>query len=431
MRWPLYLAAAVLACASFRSAPAQEAGKKGKSPEAAQKKEEFDAHAPTIRYHFKDPDMDWTFGFMLGTCSNGGMEIGEAMYTVSQIKEGDAASWQAEWIKMGDRLAARAEQTLANGHMVSACRQLQRASYYYRTGIVSMMPDDPRVKGLAKRSRSLMKKAGELMEPPLEYFEVPFEGTVLPGYFRRADRAGSRRPTFLMIGGGETFMEDLWFHTGPQAHQRGYNFVCMDLPGQGMLPWEGKFFRAAMNVPISAVIDHVLKRPEVDPERLVAFGISGGGGFAPQTAMNDSRIKAVGMNAVVVDAEQLFANIAVARTTAKDLEGFTSFHRNVVKLVAYRWGVSMDNIPGLVAANKGFTFDPAKVKCPMLLLAGAGEYADKEAQRQHQVCREKMANPKSTFILTTFDSGASTHCLGENRSLMGEIVFDWMDEVLK
>jgi pimeloyl-ACP methyl ester carboxylesterase len=404
---------------------------KTESVQGAERKQEFDAHDPTVRYHFKDNDMDWTFGFLLGNTSNHGMEIGEAYYTASQIKDGDAASWQAEWIKTAERLAARAGKALADGHKISAGRQMQRASYYYRAAIISMLPDDPRLKDVAKRSRSLLRKAGELMEPPLEYFEVPFEGTVLPGYFRKADKGGAPRPTLFMIGGGETFAEDLWFHIAPQTFERGYNFIAVDLPGQGLLPWEGKFFRPAMHVPISAVIDYALKRPEVDPQRLVAYGISGGGGFAPQTAMLDPRIKAVAVTAAVVDAERLFATMPVATTTPQVLDTFSSFHRNVVKLVAYRWGVPMDNIPELVTANKGFTFDPAKVICPMLLLVGAGEYADREVQRQQQETMDKLPNPKSKLVITGFEDGASSHCIGENRSLMGEILFDWFDDVVK
>jgi hypothetical protein len=399
--------------------------------QSTEQKSEFDAHDPTVRYHFKDKDMDWTFGFLLGNTSNHGVEIGEAYYTASQIKEGDAASWQAEWIKTADRLAARAEQALAAGHKISAGRQMQRASYYYRAGIISMMPDDPRVKDVAKRSRSLLRKAGEMMDPPLEYFEVPFEGTVIPGYFRKADKGGAPRPTLFMIGGGETFAEDLWFHIAPQTFERGYNFIAVDLPGQGLLPWEGKFFRPAMHVPISAVIGYALKRPEVDPKRLAAYGISGGGGFAPQAAMHDPRIKAMAATAAVVDAERLFATMPVATTTSKILETFSSFHRNVVKLVAYRWGVPMDNIPGLVAANQGFTFDPTRVSCPMLLLVGAGEYADKEVQRQQKETMDKLPNPRSKLVVTAFEEGASSHCIGENRSLMGEILFDWLDEVFE
>jgi pimeloyl-ACP methyl ester carboxylesterase len=186
-----------------------------------------------------------------------------------------------------------------------------------------------------------------------------------------------------------------------------------------------------MHVPISAVIDAAFKRSEVEPNRFAVYGISGGGGFAPQAAMNDPRIKAVAVTAAVVDAERLFSTMPVATTTPDVLEGFASFHRNDEKLVAFRWGVEMDNIPGLVAANKGFTFDPAKVTVPTLLLVGAGEYADKEVQRQQQECMAKLPNPKSRLIVTGFEDGASSHCLGENRSLMGEMLFDWLDDAFK
>ena len=87
-----------------------------------------------------------------------------------------------------------------------------------------------------------------------------------------------------MIGGGETFAEDLFFYIAPQAYERGYNFMTVDLPGQGLLPLEGKTFRPDMQVPLKAVVDYALGRPEVDPQRLAVYGYSGGGGFAPQAA---------------------------------------------------------------------------------------------------------------------------------------------------
>ena len=394
--------------------------------------EAFDAHAPTIRYHFADSDMDFNFGFILGTTSNHGCEIGEAFYVAGQIKDGDASSWQAEWGKMADRLKARADAALLAGHKSSACRELQRASYYYRAGIVSMLSEDKqRISEAAAKSRNCLVRAGELMDPPLEYIEVPFEGKVLPGFFRRGIEGVTPNKTLVMIGGGETFAEDLWFHIGPQAFERGYNFITVDLPGQGLLPWQGRIFRADMNRPISAVIDYALRRPEVDAERLAVYGISGGGGFVPQAAMHDDRIKAVAVTAAVVDAKQLFSTMPVATTTPEVMKTFSSFHRNVVKAVAYRWGVKGDDIPGLVAANEGFSFDPSKVLCPALILVGAGEYEDKEVRKQQNECIEKLPNPMKKLIVTPFDTGASSHCMPENRSLMGEILFDWFDEVLK
>ncbi|MDO9631398.1 MAG: alpha/beta hydrolase, partial [Humidesulfovibrio sp.] len=175
--------------------------------------------------------MDFAFALILGATMNHGCEIGEAYATVTNIKEGSATSWQDEWIKMAGCVAARGEASLARGHRVSAREQFQRASYYYRASLISMLPDDPKFKPTALKGRALLKKAGLLFDPPLEYIEIPFEGTVLPGYYRKADCGAKQCKTLVMLGGGETFAEDLVFYIAPQAYDRGYNFITVDLPG--------------------------------------------------------------------------------------------------------------------------------------------------------------------------------------------------------
>lgn len=391
--------------------------------------DKFDAHESYTKLHFDDNEMDFALTLVLGATMNHGCEIGEAFYTAGNIKEGDAVSWQKEWINMAKRAEARGEESLAGGHQTSARQQLQRASYYYRTALISMLPDDHRFKETAMKCRALLKRAGRLFDPPLEYFEIPFEDTALPGYYRRANHGEEAGKTLIMIGGGETFAEDLVFYIAPQAHERGYNFLTVDLPGQGLLPLEGKFFRADVEVPMRAVIDYTLGKPEVDPEQLAAYGMSGGGGFVPKTAMHDERIKAIVMNSAVVDAERLFASMPVATATRDVVETWSSFKGNTVKIIAWRWGVSMDNIPGLVAANEGFEFDPTKVTCPALLIIGEGEYSNEEVERQQEECIEKLPNPQKKLVVTPANEGASNHCIIENRSVMSQVVFDWLDEV--
>ena len=338
MACTLLSACLFLSCAAKGPQAGAAGAKNAQGSTTAEK--EFDMHAPYVRYHFADPDMDFTFGsVVLGSTSNHGCETGEAFYTAANIKDGDAASWQEQWIKMAERVEARGEKSLAAGHKASAREQLLRASNYYRFGLMAMMPDDPRLLATGAKSRAAMKKAGPLFDPPLEYFEVPFEGTVLPGYFRKAKNDSVPRKTLLMLGGGETFAEDLVFYIMPQAIERGYNFVTLDLPGQGLLPAEGKTFRPEMYHAVKKGVDYALSRKEVDPARLAAFGISGGGGFAPQAAQHDPRIKAVVMNACVVDAHPLFASMTpVVTATPEKVKTFTSFHGNTVKIIAWRWG---------------------------------------------------------------------------------------------
>ena len=398
---------------------------------AAEKSAVFDAHDTGIRYHFSDTDMDFNFGtLVLGATVNHGVEIGEAFYAASQIKDGDAASWQKEWYLLAQRVEARGLQSLADGHKVSARDQLQRASYYYRISLLAILPDDSRLPERAEKSRSLMKKAGELYDPPLEYIEIPFEGTVLPGYFRRASNSDKPAKTLIMIGGGETFAEDLVVYIAPQAYDRGYNFITVDLPGQGLLPMQGKIFRPDMHVPMKAVVDYVLSRPDVDAKQLAAYGYSGGGGFVPQAAMHDPRIGAIAMSSGVVDAYPLFSTMPVVLASQKEINSWTTFHGNIVKAIAWRWGVPMDKPSGLAEANKGFTFDPAQISVPALLIVGEGEYKSAEVQRQQKVIMDGLPNPLKKMVITPSNEGATNHCVMENRSLVGQVLFDWLDDVL-
>jgi alpha-beta hydrolase superfamily lysophospholipase len=283
----------------------------------------------------------------------------------------------------------------------------------------------------AGKSRSLLKKAGALLAPSLKYFEIPFEGTVLPGFFRKAGAEAKPVKTLIMIGGGETFAEDLFYYIAPQAFARGYNFLTVDLPGQGLLPLKGKTFRPDMHVPLKAVVDYALSRPEVDPHRLALYGLSGGGGFVPQAAQHDLRIKAVVMNACVVDARALFATMPAVKASRQEMASWSSFHANTVKLVCWRWGVPLDQPARLVEANAGFRFDPAKVTVPALIVVGEGEYQSREVKRQQHLCLDNLPNPKKKLVVTPATEGAAHHCIMENRSLMSQVVFDWLDEIFQ
>ncbi|WP_320171217.1 alpha/beta hydrolase [Maridesulfovibrio sp.] len=398
--------------------------------QAAEDGKKFDAHATSFSYFFKDADMDFHFGnLVLGSAGNGGVEIGEAFYAASQIKDGDAVSWQKEWYELARRVEARGERSLKEGHKVSARDQLLRAAYYYRISLLAMLPDNPELQKRGLKSRSLMIKAGQLFDPPLEYFEIPFENTVLPGFFRKADSSGKPTKTLLMIGGGETYIEDLFFYIARQAHDRGYNFMTVDLPGQGMMPHAGYVFRTDTNVPMKAVVDYALKRKDVDPAKLAAYGISGGGLFVPQAAMHDKRIKAIAMSSAVVDAHKLFADMPAAVASKKDMEGWTSFHGNVVESICWRYGV--DKPSGLIEANNGNTFDAGKIAAPALLIVGEGEYRSKEVQRQQKKALDNFTDPRSALVVTPSNEGATNHCLMENRSIVGQVLFDWLDVVFK
>lgn len=391
-----------------------------------------DPHAAHVRFHFQDLEMDFVFGsLVLGAAPNRGCEIGEAFATAARITDGDAASWQAEWIRTAALVQARGERSLAAGHRVSARDQFLRACYYFRAAMVSMLPDDPRLRDTAQKSRSLLLRAGQLMTPPLEYVEIPFGTAKMPGVFRKAAPGKAPARTLIMIGGAETFVEDQFFYIAPQAFERGYNFLTVDLPGQGLLPLEGRFFRPAMNEPLRAVVDYALGRKDVDPRRVAMYGISSGGGFVPQAAEHDKRIAAVVMNNCVVDAGEGVAKMAVATVTPEAVAAWSSFKRQTNQGVAWRFGLDPRDLNGLVRANEGFSFDPPRVSAPAFILVSSGEYKSPEIARQTELCIRTLGSAEKRLVVTPADEGAMNHCVMENRGLMSQEVFDWLDSVFR
>ena len=395
-----------------------------------EQKGEYDAHRLYVKLHFDDVEMDFVLQWVLGSTVFGGCEIGEAFHTVGNIKNGDPKSWQEGWAKLARQVEQRGQWALSAGHRVSARESFLKASNYYRTAVVSVMPDDPNMKLWGDKCRQTFRQACKLFDPPIEVFEVPFEGTTLPGYFQKVDSSGKKRKTLVMIGGAETFVEELYFYIAPAAIKRGYNFLSADIPGQGMLPMEGQFYRADSDVPIKALLDYALARYEIDPERLAMYGISGGGYFVPKTAIVDSRIKACAVNSAVSDMEAQFANMPNAKATPEELKKWGKFKECTAGVVSWRFGLEPTDIKGLPKAAKGFTFDPRQVKCPMLIMCGEGEYANEEVKKQANQCLKMLPNPKKKLMITRVEQGASSHCIGGNRSLMSEVLFDWLDEVL-
>lgn len=390
--------------------------------------ETYDAHRSYTRYHFEDDEMDFAFQWVLGSISNGGCEVGEAFYVAGNIEDGSPKSWQNEWEKMAKRKEARAKAALEEGHKITARETYMKAANYYRTALVSMLPDNPKFNILGRKTRQCMKEAGKLFEPPMTYFEVPYENTVLPGYYRPVKKDGKPRKTLLMIGGGETFIEDLVVYIEPETIKRGYNFITVDLPGQGMMPAQGQFFKKDTENQIGPVLDVVLTFPEVDPAKLAVYGISNGGYFVPRAATVDKRMKAIVVSSAVVDNYLMFKEMPFSKDTQEQIDQWPAFKKAVTSAVTWRWGLDPENVKGQVAVNKGFQFDPAKITCPVLDLVGAGEYVNEETERQQKEFMDKVGTEDKTLVVTPEDEGASSHCIGENRTLMAGMVFDWLDD---
>ncbi|MEJ5202466.1 MAG: alpha/beta fold hydrolase [Anaerolineae bacterium] len=394
---------------------------------------------PRNRYRFKNPTFDFFFQWLTGTQTNNGAELGESMYIASQIKDGDPESWYREFMAMGERVEERAKASLANGHIISARESYLRCYVYYRGAAAFLNPrSDIRYRQAYGKGRDCFRKGNQLLDLPMEEVYVPFEGKMLPGYFARVDgNRNTKRRTLFMIGGGDTFVEDLYYYIVPAALRRNYNVLCVDLPGQGSLPWEGLYWRADMETPVKAVVDYALAHfPEIDPDRMAIYGISGGGYIVPRAVTREKRFKACVACSVILNFSQVWDSRI---GSVEDALLFRIWRKlqprrfdsilNILATYEWRWGAATIN--ELVAKTQDHVVDPAQITCATLNLVAEQEYNGFGAGRRWaEECLAKITHSRKELIVAPRNEGGDSHGVGTNLSLMSQIVFDWLDDTL-
>ncbi len=380
-----------------------------------------------IVYRLKDVHMDFNVAHLLWQQAGGGTDTGEIWAAISRMKKKNKESWNREFAVQGELLEEMARESMEGGHMVSAREAYFRASCYYGTA------------GEREKQVNCFRGAGQMVEPPLEPVEIPFEGKHLPGYFVKATGDKKKRKTLIFIGGGDTILEDLYFIAGNAGKIRGYNVFVVEMPGQGATVLNGMFMRPDTEVPMKAIVDYVLSRPDVDADKLAAMGLSWGGYMVPRAACFEKRLKAIVANSIILDGDIWMTQICPFGIIAK-LENTILF--SLIKLVLgpnmmprleslkKKWGAR--DMKHFVELNKEFYLDPRMIECPTLLLDGATENVySRGVEILQKVALKAISHPKKKRITGPKELGADGHCQVVNTNFMNRVTFDWLDEVFE
>lgn len=92
----------------------------------------------------------------------------------------------------------------------------------------------------------------------------------------------------------------------PHVHLVTASQADPSLP-QGISPADRLPMRHDNELPMKPVVDYVLSLPEVDPDKLAAYGISGGGYLVPWAVTAEKRIRAIATCSMIIDFYKHFA----------------------------------------------------------------------------------------------------------------------------
>jgi len=379
-------------------------------------------------------ELDYIAQVTLGAAAGGGAAVGEVLYACSRIEEGDLESWIDVWSAMAERVEGLGDKALEEGHTLSARGAYLRAFNYHRAATYCMRHSDPRLPERVRRFRACMQRAARLSDPPVEAIGIDVDGVSLPGYFSPAVRGPGRRPTLIFVMGGESFCEEALLFAAAETRQRGYNLFTFDLPGQGVTALQGMTYRADVEVPMSAAADFLAGRAEVDPQRIVAHGVSYGGYVVMRWAAHDPRVAAISASTPIIDFQEMMSEgwgfmarmpAFAGRAALRLLGSYDPLA--LVALEKFTLAAGLKEPSDILSVFAGWKADPGAIRCPVLCMVGEGETG--AFQTQCHAAFEGLKSPKALRVFRE-EEGADGHCQANNLPLAFQVVFDWYAEVL-
>jgi dipeptidyl aminopeptidase/acylaminoacyl peptidase len=199
------------------------------------------------------------------------------------------ADWLPAWVENGHAHAARAREAEEKGRKLTAGEAWNHAALSYHFAKFVWMLDPELYAEATRLSVQALREAHRHLDPTAERVEIPFEhGKRLVGNLRRP--AGGPAPLVLLIPGLDSTKEEFlgWEDV---FLARGLATFSLDGPGQGETGLSTSIY-PDYEVAVTATLDALAGRDDVDLGRVGAAGVSLGGYYAPRAAAYEKRVRA-------------------------------------------------------------------------------------------------------------------------------------------
>ncbi|RZT35513.1 alpha/beta hydrolase family protein [Cupriavidus agavae] len=379
----------------------------------------------------------------------GGADYGEVVRIAQEVGEGDDGAFHAAWTRAAMRLEGEAASVLARGHDSSARELLLRAACFHGKAYHPLFgePVDTRLLQSHRAQVSAFQRALSLVASPVTMRRVRCDDASMPVYLLpAAGRENEVRPLLIVTNGYDASITDMYFAWAVAATRRGFHCMIFEGPGQGdVLIEQGIAMRPDWENVVSAVVDHALQSPIVDPARIALAGWSLGGYLAPRAAAGEHRLAACiadpGKRDVVGDfgafATKLGMPCDIATTRPSELDSsiLDPLWNAITHNRKFRWSMvqrgfwvnGSSDLRDHLARIERFTMDGRinDIRCPTLFTLAE----DDPLARGTEAFYEELACPKHLIRFTAAE-GAGDHCEMGNRSLLNRRVLDWLTETL-
>jgi pimeloyl-ACP methyl ester carboxylesterase len=217
-----------------------------------------------------------------------GVDYNDFVRTTSAISRWD--EWLDAWTSTAEMHMELAETALELGYHRSAGEAYLHAAVSFHFSKFVWVLDPELNRRNTEAAVGAMYAAHQLLDPRAERIEAPLDGSRVVANLRRPVEP-SPAPLVVLIPGLDSTKEE--FYLWEQAFlTRGMATLSLDGPGQGETGFALNI-RPDYEVAVSAILDAVADRPELDLERVGAVGVSLGGYYVVRAAAFEPRLKAI------------------------------------------------------------------------------------------------------------------------------------------
>jgi alpha-beta hydrolase superfamily lysophospholipase len=297
------------------------------------------------------------------------------------------------------RREAKARAAEADGNAVTARDNWYMAAIHY--GAAEWPYDDsgPQHVELHNKKRECFSNYARLADHKIEAVSIPFKTKSIPGWFHLPPGySGGKVPVVIAIPGMDSFKEVNVALANDRWMQRGVAVLSIDGPGQYESPLLGVYVSMQNWIEAGpAVVDWLLRRPEIDGQKIGVSGASFGSFFGTILTANEPRISATavistclepGCHTIFEEASPTFKKRFMWMSNFTDEPKFDEF----AKTLTWEGHIEKIRTPYLVVAGEADELSPLEhtermvraMSCPRQLVI----YADS----RHSVGNVPAAN---------------------------------------
>ena len=296
-----------------------------------------------------------------------------------------------------------------------------------------LSPRDERHYANWKKAKTCFDTAGSL-------FEMPFENGFLPCYFLQPSKVTYRRPTLIVVTGGEGTAMEMYFWCAPEGLSREYNILLCELPGNITTRYESpaQTLRADMEIPMRSIIDNLETRATVDSGKIALIGYSAGGYFAARAAAFEKRIAALIPDSPLRDMYGMFTAVFHKMLLSPRSSSFVQFiiqhftdRSTKASIDLLLWESGIDDFGKLFEMTKQANLIgiEQRIICPTLALSSEGEGA--AFINQAKLFIKNISSTIKEQKIFSQKEGASAHCQINNLTVACNTVYDWLDTIFQ